>query len=262
MLYCPSFTQSERFLHTDQLISRLRRVEPATCCSHEGLHSHVDGQRDRDRVQVRCSDLVSSDLPHLSLLTLSLTPPPSPPPPPTHPPTQNNVNGKKMGAGGAPRAQANDVEHRNSVQPQGWHKSASFFAIPAPLPAPGPPLLPSAPFIDFFSFGEAQSPQSQVAARQDRRRCESQVCGTTGLVRKRDHVFAGLPLPCRFPHATLAVARTQLALAASKNKKETAAFVHSTEGELIVLIPPRTTQPGQGLQLRRTLDGTRKALQL
>ena len=28
MLFCPSFTQSERFLHTDQLITRLRRVEP------------------------------------------------------------------------------------------------------------------------------------------------------------------------------------------------------------------------------------------
>ena len=28
MLFCLSFTQSERFLHTDQLITRLRRVEP------------------------------------------------------------------------------------------------------------------------------------------------------------------------------------------------------------------------------------------
>ena len=64
MLFCPSFTQSERFLHTDQLITRLRRVEPATCCSHDGLHSHVVGKRDRERVQVRCSDLVGSDLPH------------------------------------------------------------------------------------------------------------------------------------------------------------------------------------------------------
>ena len=64
MLFCPSFTQSERFLHTDQLITRLRRVEPATCCSHDGLHSHDVGKRDRERVQVICSDLVGSDLPH------------------------------------------------------------------------------------------------------------------------------------------------------------------------------------------------------
>ena len=64
MLFCPSFTQSERFLHTDQLITRLRRVEPATCSSHDGLHSHVVGKRDRDRVQIRCIDLVGSDLPH------------------------------------------------------------------------------------------------------------------------------------------------------------------------------------------------------
>ena len=63
MLFCPSCIQSERFLHTDQLITRLRRVEPATCCSHDGRHSHVVGKRDRERVQVRCSDLVGSDLP-------------------------------------------------------------------------------------------------------------------------------------------------------------------------------------------------------
>ena len=64
MLFCPSFTQSERVLQTDQLITRLRRVEPATCYSHDGLHSHVVGKRDRERVQVRCSVLVGSDLPH------------------------------------------------------------------------------------------------------------------------------------------------------------------------------------------------------
>ena len=64
MLFCPSFTQSERFLHTDQLITRLRRVEPATCCSHDKLHSHVVGKRDREGVQVRRSDLAGSDLPH------------------------------------------------------------------------------------------------------------------------------------------------------------------------------------------------------
>ena len=67
MLFCPSFTQSARFLHTDQLIARLRRVEPATCCSHDKLHSHVVGKRDLERVQIRCSDLVGSDLP-LSLI--------------------------------------------------------------------------------------------------------------------------------------------------------------------------------------------------
>ena len=30
MLFCPSFTQSRRFPHTDQFITRLRRDEPAT----------------------------------------------------------------------------------------------------------------------------------------------------------------------------------------------------------------------------------------
>ena len=53
MLFCPSFTQSERFLHADQLITR-----------HDKLHSRIDGKRDRERVQVRCSDLAGSDLPH------------------------------------------------------------------------------------------------------------------------------------------------------------------------------------------------------
>ena len=66
MLFCPSFSQSESFLHTHQLITILRRVEPATCCSHDKLHSHVVGKNDRFRVQVRCSDLVGSDLPHSS----------------------------------------------------------------------------------------------------------------------------------------------------------------------------------------------------
>ena len=58
MLFCPSFTQSKRFLQTDQLITRLRS------CSHDKRHSHVDEKRVRERVQVRCSDLVGSDLPH------------------------------------------------------------------------------------------------------------------------------------------------------------------------------------------------------
>ena len=73
MLFCPSFTQSERFLHTDHLITRLRRVEPATCCSHDELHSHVVEQRDRERVQVRRSDLVGSDLPQNTTLFLRKT---------------------------------------------------------------------------------------------------------------------------------------------------------------------------------------------
>ena len=36
MLFCSSFTQSERFLQTDQLFIRLRS------CGHDKLHSHVD----------------------------------------------------------------------------------------------------------------------------------------------------------------------------------------------------------------------------
>ena len=62
MLFCSSFTQSERFLQSDQLTSRLRS------CSHDKLHSHVDEKRDRERVQVRCSDLVGSDLPQVQAL--------------------------------------------------------------------------------------------------------------------------------------------------------------------------------------------------
>ena len=59
MLLCPSCTQPERFLQTDQLIIiRLRS------CSRDELHSHVDEKRVRERVQVRCSDLLGSDLLH------------------------------------------------------------------------------------------------------------------------------------------------------------------------------------------------------
>ena len=51
MLFCPSFTQSERFLHTDQIITRLQVVV------HDKLHSCMfTRNRDRERVQVRCSD--------------------------------------------------------------------------------------------------------------------------------------------------------------------------------------------------------------
>ena len=64
MLFCLPSHSPNVFVHTDQLITRLRRVEPATCCSHDKLRSHVLGKRDRERVPVRCSDLVGSDLPH------------------------------------------------------------------------------------------------------------------------------------------------------------------------------------------------------
>ena len=60
MLFCSSFTQSERFLQTDQLIIRLPVVV-----------LHVDEKRIREGVQVRCSDLVGSDLPHASFRALA-----------------------------------------------------------------------------------------------------------------------------------------------------------------------------------------------
>ena len=46
MLFCSSFTQSERFLQTDQLIIRLRSS------SHDKLHSHGYEKRVGERVQV------------------------------------------------------------------------------------------------------------------------------------------------------------------------------------------------------------------
>ena len=60
MLFYPSFTQSERLLHTDQLITR-----------RDKLQSCVDEKRVRERVQVRCSDLVGSDLPHKTTTSAS-----------------------------------------------------------------------------------------------------------------------------------------------------------------------------------------------
>ena len=63
---CPSFTQSARFLHTGQLITRHRHVEYiVTCYNHDKLHAHVIRKCVREHVQVRCSVLVGSDLPHL-----------------------------------------------------------------------------------------------------------------------------------------------------------------------------------------------------
>ena len=58
MLFCPSFTQSERFLHTGQLITRLQAVVMTY------FIRMVVGKRDQERVPVRCSDSVDSDLPH------------------------------------------------------------------------------------------------------------------------------------------------------------------------------------------------------
>ena len=52
MLSCSSFTQPERFLQTDQLIIRLQVVVVTN------FIRHVDEKRVRERVQVRCSDLV------------------------------------------------------------------------------------------------------------------------------------------------------------------------------------------------------------
>ena len=45
MLFCSSYTQSEHFLQTGQLITRLRT------CNHDKLDSHVDEKRGRERVR-------------------------------------------------------------------------------------------------------------------------------------------------------------------------------------------------------------------
>ena len=58
MLFCPSFTQSERFLQT------VSAHHQSSSCSRDKLHLHIDEKRVRERVQVRCSDLVGSDLLH------------------------------------------------------------------------------------------------------------------------------------------------------------------------------------------------------
>ena len=64
MLFCPS-RHTVRTFPSDQLVTRLRRVDyTATCESHDKLHAHVIGKRVRERVQVRCSVLVGSHLPH------------------------------------------------------------------------------------------------------------------------------------------------------------------------------------------------------
>ena len=57
MLFCSSFTQSERFLQTYPLITRLQVVVMTS------FIRMLMRKRVRERVQVRCSDLVGSDLP-------------------------------------------------------------------------------------------------------------------------------------------------------------------------------------------------------
>ena len=55
------------FLHTLRTFpSNWSAHHETSSCSRDKLHSHVDEKRVRDRVQVRCSDLVGSDLPHPS----------------------------------------------------------------------------------------------------------------------------------------------------------------------------------------------------
>ena len=53
------------FLHTVRTFpSNGSAHHQTSSCSRDKLHSHVDEKRVRERVQVRCSDLVSSDLLH------------------------------------------------------------------------------------------------------------------------------------------------------------------------------------------------------
>ena len=58
MLFCPSFTQPERFLHTDQLITRLQVVVMVN------FIRMLLGNVMVNVFQVRCSDLVGSDFSH------------------------------------------------------------------------------------------------------------------------------------------------------------------------------------------------------
>ena len=57
MLFCPSLTRSARFLHTDQFVTRLRRVEVHCNMwpSHTKLHAHANKKRVQERDGVRCS---------------------------------------------------------------------------------------------------------------------------------------------------------------------------------------------------------------
>ena len=58
MLFCPSSHTVRTFP------SNWSAHHQTSSCSHDKLHSRVDEKRVRERVQVRCSDLVGSDLPH------------------------------------------------------------------------------------------------------------------------------------------------------------------------------------------------------
>ena len=53
------------FFHTVRTFPSNRSAHHQTSsCSRDKLHSHVDEKRVRERVQVRCSSLVGSDLLH------------------------------------------------------------------------------------------------------------------------------------------------------------------------------------------------------
>ena len=54
---CPS--------HSPNVSFKLVSSSSDFSCSHDKLHSHVYLKRARERVEVRCSDSVGSDLPHL-----------------------------------------------------------------------------------------------------------------------------------------------------------------------------------------------------
>ena len=68
MLFCPSFTRSTRFLQTDQLVTRLQRVETTCCKVVPNFIRVMMGKRDGDR----CSVLVVDNVPH-PLIVLSQT---------------------------------------------------------------------------------------------------------------------------------------------------------------------------------------------
>ena len=53
------------FLHTVRTFpSNCSAHHQSSSCTRDKLHSHIDEKRVRERVQVRCSDLVGSDVLH------------------------------------------------------------------------------------------------------------------------------------------------------------------------------------------------------